>query len=66
MRTENDVYKLLSRAYQLVYNGEWWDITGFNEAECYLEHCEDHEECAVPLKDLVSADFYELKLIKEA
>lgn len=65
MRTEDDVYRLLSRAYQLVYDGEWWDITGFNEYECYLEHCEDQEECVVPLKDLVGADFYELKLIKE-
>lgn len=63
--TKDDVYIILQSTYQLVYDGEWWNVTGFNEEECYLEHCEDGEEMNISLDELANSnvDYYELKMI---
>ena len=65
--TVNDVYKILQHTYQLVYDGEWWNMTGFNEYECYLEHYECHDEYVVSLEDLAKAqvDYYKLVPISD-
>ena len=65
--TANDVYKILQYTYQLVYDGEWWNMTGFNEEECFLEHCEDGDEMCVSLNDLAKAqvDYYKLVPISD-
>ena len=57
-----DVFILLQRAYQIVYEGEWWNVTGFNEEECYLEHCKDGDETVVSLEKLAKSnvDYYQL------
>jgi hypothetical protein len=62
-----DVFILLQRAYQIVYDGEWWNVTGFNEQECYLEHCEDGDETVVPLEKLAKSnvDYYQLVKISD-
>ena len=60
-----DAFILLQRAYQIVYDGEWWNVTGFNEEECYLEHCEDGDETVVSLEELAKSnvDYYQLTKI---
>lgn len=62
----NEVFIFLQRAYQIVYDGEWWNVTGFNEEECYLEHCEDGDETVVSLDKLAKSnvDYYELRKIE--
>lgn len=64
--TKDDVYIILQSTYQLVYDGEWWNVTGFNEEECYLEHCEDGDEAVVSLDELANSnvDYYELRKIE--
>ena len=60
-----DVFILLQGTYQIVYEGEWWNVTGFNEQECYLEHCEDGDETVVSLEELAKSnvDYYQLTKI---
>lgn len=62
-----DVFILLQKAYQIVYEGEWWNVTGFNEQECYLEHCEDNDETVVSLEELAKSnvDYYQLVKISD-
>lgn len=62
-----DVFILLQRSYQIVYDGEWWNVTGFNEQECYLEHCEDGDETVVSLDKLAKSnvDYYQLVKISD-
>ena len=63
--TADKVFIILQRTHQLIYDGEWWNVTGFNEHECYLEHCEDGDETVVSLSELAkSNDYYELKKIE--
>ena len=64
--TKDDVYIILQSTYQLVYDGEWWNVTGFNEEECYLEHCEYGDEAVVSLDELANSnvDYYELRKIE--
>ena len=64
--TTDEVFIILQKTYQLVYDGEWWNVTGFNEEECYLEHCEHGDETVVSLDELAKSnvDYYELKKIE--
>lgn len=63
--TKNQVFVLLQRTKEIYYDDEFWDVTGFNEEEVYLKHCEDGDEIVVSLDDIAQngADFYELKKI---
>ena len=60
--TADKVFIILQSTYQIVYDGEWWNVTGFNEEECYLEHCEDGDETVVSLDKLANSnvDYYKL------
>ena len=63
--TTDEVFIILQKTCQLVYDGEWWNLTGFNEEECYLEHCEDGDETVVSLEELAKSnvDYYQLTKI---
>lgn len=63
--TKDQVYVLLTKADEIYYDGEFWDITLFNEEEACLKHCEDGDEITVSLDDIAKGkpDFYELKKI---
>lgn len=64
--TIDEVYIILQRTSELYYDNDFWNMTGFNEYECYLEHCESGEEIVVPLEKLAESnvDYYELKKIE--
>lgn len=64
--TINDVYKLIGHSYQVCWDAAWYDVTGFNEEECYLEACEGGAEVCVSLEELAKQKdiaFYELRQI---
>lgn len=62
-----DVFMLLKRAHRIFYDGEWWNVTGFNEQECYLEHSESGDETAVSLEKLAKSnvDYYQIVKISD-
>lgn len=64
--TADEVFVILQRTYELYYDGEFWDVTGFNETECYLVHRDGGFTKAVSLDELAKSkvDYYELKKIE--
>ena len=60
--TADKVFIILQSAYQLCLDGEFFEITDFNEEECYLRHCEDQDETVISLEELANSnvDYYKL------
>lgn len=62
--TADDVYKLLQSTCQLKVDWVWYELSGFNEEECYLVDLENGNEIHMSLDDLAKkehVDFYELR-----
>lgn len=65
MKTVDEVFVILQSAEKLVMDGDWYNITGFNEDEVYLEDEEFGDETVVKLDDLTEGvDFYKLTKIE--
>ena len=65
-RTEDEIFSLLGRACAMIWDGDWYRITGHNEDEIY---CEDDtgDEVYLQISDLAEqeVDFYEEVLITD-
>lgn len=65
-RTANEIYSLMPRVSALVHDGEYYEVTGYNEDVVYCQYT-DGDEVYITYEELAEqgVDLYEQKLITD-